>query len=291
MTDAPVKTELKVKTAQELRDALKKADRERYERFLAQIKGRETLDLINSVKTTEKPLYLWEYHRELEARGIPPILRGNGDHSCGLEGELVNLCADIAWLQKQYPHQTVLNVFRGWLSVLKSEVDTPKWHQHMQRQFRWLYPRGGMSRWLAQGLDLSDDQRRDLVCAPTTQLKVERYALHGDKFLDLERFLAKHADAKRTGGRTKEQVGERRARLWRLHVLTGKSATTTARFWNLIGYDSERLDHNVGQTPDKLQTPTAITRQAVQKQLDKIEETLELRKKEERAARRARAAD
>ncbi len=90
---------------------------------------------------------------------------------------------------------------------------------------------------------LSDAQRQPLMTMPTKQQVAERRALMGQGFIDLELRLLEHAvqHPDSSGRRAPHEVAARRAKLWRTHVLAGRSPTATAAAWEaLMGHRLSR---------------------------------------------------
>ncbi len=85
---------------------------------------------------------------------------------------------------------------------------------------------------------------------PTAAMVRERRGLLGAAFSDLQQRLIDHAyrHPDRARVHTPEQVGVRRARLYRVHALSGRSPTRTATLWKVL-------------------TGEALTRQAVANQI------------------------
>lgn len=213
-----------------------------------------TQDLVLRFETTSDPLMVWALHLECERRGLPPVLRWPGQQ-LGPQGDLLDLAADVRWLQLAHPHHRAKA--RGWRSVLRETPGTALWHANLHRQFLFSYPRG--LGWLvAKGLGASDDQRLDLITMPTASMVRERRGLLGAAFSDLQQRLIDHAyrHPDRARVHAPEQVGFRRARLYRVHALSGRSPTRTATLWNVL-------------------TGESITRQAVANQIAAAEAVLE----------------
>lgn len=205
-----------------------------------------TQDLVLRFETTSDPLMVWALHLECERRGLPPVLRWPSQQ-IGPQGDLLDLSADVRWLQLVHPHHRAQA--RGWRPVLRETPGTALWHVHLHRQFLFAYPRG-LGWVVAKGLGMSDDQRRDLITTPTASMVRERRGLFGTAFSDLQQRLIDHAYRHPDRARVyaPEQVGIRRARLYRVHALSGRSPTRTAALWKVL-------------------TGESITRQAVANQI------------------------
>lgn len=204
-------------------------------RFRDQVRGLSswaTVDLLPRLETTQDPLMLWALHLELERRDIPPCLRVP-KHSLGPQGDYLTLAADVHWLQKHTAsHQPA---FRGWKDVLRSRLCSAEWHRHVHRQFLYAYPRG-LAHVVAKGLALDAKQRQQLSSVPTTRMVRERACIEGRAFNELldclHRYASAHPD--RSGQHKPEAIARRRAFLYRVYVLSGKSPTLTADYWTRL---------------------------------------------------------
>lgn len=222
------------------------ADALRFRERARALPGWSTQDLVLRFETTNDPLMVWALNLECERRGLPPVLRWPGQQ-IGPQGDLLDLAADVRWLQIAHPHHRAKA--RGWRSVLREAPGTKLWHEQLHRQFLFTYPRG--LGWLAaKGLDVSENQRLDLMTMPTASMARERRGLLGAAFSDLQQRLIDHAHRHPDRARlhAPEQVGIRRARLYRVHALTGRSPSRTAALWEVL-------------------TGESITRQAVANQI------------------------
>lgn len=228
-------------------------DAVRFRALLAAVPAQGTADLLRRFETTSDPMILWALHHQCEQRGIPPVLRWPGQQ-IGPQGDLLDLAADVRWIQRQHPYHRASA--RGWQAVLKAEPGSSTWHDHLHRQFLYVYPRGMWWK-AADGLGLSDAQRQELITMPTAKIRSERLGLSGQRFTDLHQRLLDHAyrHPDRARRHTPELVAQRRARLYRTHILTGCSPARTAKFWALT-------------------TGEAMTRQAVAHQVAAVEAIL-----------------
>ena len=197
------------------------------------LRGWETHALLPRLETTTDPIMLWALHLELKRRGIPPALRWPSSTD-DPQLEFVAFTADVHWLQFSYPdHQPTQ---RGWKRIFRAEPVSPAWHEAVYRQFLYLFPRSAISYLGARGLGLTDDLRQQLLCFPTKGMAATRRGLSGDAFSkliqQLHDYAAAHPD--RSGLHTPAAIANRRARIWRVHQLSGSSPTTTAHNWELL---------------------------------------------------------
>lgn len=222
------------------------------ERFSARVvglAGRDTMDLRASVETCADPALLWEIHKELMRRGIPPVLRGPRPWHLGAQGRFVEVCADVAWLQATDPgHRPRYRLARA---IFKTPWGTGAWWVLMLRQFG----RTGDVRAQVLALGLSDDQRQHLRALQTATRTRLFEKLHGDSFgrlLDcIETALREHPD--KSGRTDPRATAIRRAQLWRVHRLLGTGPTETARVWAALSGE-------------------VLTRQGAARQLDAVRE-------------------
>lgn len=226
------------------------ADTPRLRVAIADLPRWRTGDLLPRFETVSEPVMLWALHLEANRRGVPPVLRWPPSE-LGPQGDFLDLAADVKWLQAEAPFHRA--TFRGWRSVLCQSPGSDAWHDHVHRQFLFAYPRS-LSFIASKGLGLVDDQRQVLLSMPTASMARDRAALSGRAFADLGARLLDHAyrHPDRSGLRTPEQIVNRRVRLYRIHVLAGRSPSRTAIQWQTI-------------------TGESITRQAVAKQVSGVE--------------------
>ena len=194
-----------------------------------------TADLMARFENTNDPLMLWALHLEHQ-RGIPPALRWPW-HNLGPQGDYIDLSADLLWLQRRHPTQKA--AFRGWKNTLNRAPGTAAWHAHVYRQFLHFYPRG-LAHLASKGLALTKEQRQQLLSVPTVKMCKARAGLEGAKFAALIARLRTYAEQHpdKSGQCSAEQIATRRARLHRVHVLTGSSPSRTAEYWLAITGES-----------------------------------------------------
>jgi len=206
-----------------------------------------TQTLVLRLATTSDPLMLWAQHLELDRRGIPPCLRWPANEST-IQHEFITWLADVLWFTKRNPAHVPR--FRGWKGLFTSLPTSAAWHAAATRQFMFVSSRYSVAYWCATGMGLSDGQRRDLMTLPTKAMEAERRKFAAAPFAVIQERLLSHAmqHPDRSGARTPDAVAARRARLLRTFLLSGRSASATAKNWHLL-------------------TGEALTRQAVAKQV------------------------
>lgn len=223
------------------------ADLVRFNAAIEAMADQDTTTLILRIETASDPLALWGLHQELDRRGVAPALRWPSNEE-NPQNEFITALADLFWLAKRNPTHQVL--YRGWRGIFKHTPGGSEWHAAAHRQFVFTAERYALSHKCAQGLGLTAAQRQDLMILPTAAMVADRRALHPDKFADFRASLLAHAmqHPDKSGQRTPGAIANRRARLWRVFVLSGHSQTATAKNWHLM----------TGET---------LTRQAIAKQL------------------------
>lgn len=185
------------------------------------------------LQETGDPLLAWACHIDQTRRGIAPALRlplRDG----GPQMDSITFAADVLWLQRRHPGHAA--DFKGWRRVLVLPPGSEPWCEAVHGLWAFAYRSGKLAFLTAKGLALSDAQRATLVTMPTKQQAAERRALTGTGFIDLGLKLrvhaAKHPDG--SGKHSPPAVAARRAKLWRTHVLAGRSATATAAAWEAL---------------------------------------------------------
>ena len=212
------------------------------------------LTLVVRLQTTTDALLLWALHCELDRRGIPPCLRW--PMNCeSQQAEFLTWLADLLWFCKRHPRH--MTTFRGWQGLFKNTPASTGWHQAAHRQYMFVASRYSLAHWCAKGLGLTATHRQDLMMLPTAAMQAERRQLQSDRFAAMRERLLTAAVAKpdRAAKHDPQTVADRRAELWRVFLLSGRSQTATARHWNLL-------------------TGNTLTRQAVAKQLGILSDAL-----------------
>ncbi len=203
---------------------------ERFNARVAALAERGTLDLRTSVGTCGDPAMLWSLHVELMWRGLPPILRGPRPWHLGTQGRLIELAADLVWLQTTDPgHRGRYGIARA---ILRTPWGTDAWWRLVLRQFG----RNGDVRGLVLALGLSEPQRLHLRTLQTTARARLFERLHGDGFGQLVDSIetALRAAPDKSGRTDPRATAIRRAQLWRVHRLTGGGAAGTAHTWGRL---------------------------------------------------------
>ena len=230
-------------------------DRNHIARVIKALPDAATGTLVVGLATTTEPITLWAIHCELDRRNVPPCIRWPANNDSPQTGYITFL-ADMLWFCKRHPGHTL--EFRGWRGLFTNAPASPAWHATAHRQYLYVWSRYSLSYYAAKGLMLSDADRIDLMTLPTKTMVAERRQLQPTEFsairVKLLSHSAEHPD--RSGVRSFEDVANRRAGLWRLFLLSGKSQANTVRNWKLL----------MGET---------ITRQAVAKQLSIVASVLE----------------
>lgn len=226
----------------------------RLQQALTRMRNTDSLGLIRWIGTATEPLVLWALHLELNRRQLAPCLRWPANEAT-LQNEFMTWLADMHWFTKRNPAHEPR--YRGWKGLFSSPPGSAKWHETAVRQYAHIRSSYSVSHWCANGLNLTVAQRQDLMTLPTTAMGAARRALRADQFAQTYAALLSHAMAHpdRSGARSAEAVAQRRATLLRVHILSGRSPTATAKNWKLL----------TGET---------TSRQAVAKQIDTIDAVL-----------------
>ncbi len=206
------------------------AELERFNARIESLAGRDTLDLRASVETCGDPALLWAIHETLMRRGVPPILRGPRPWHLGAQGRLVELAADVAWLQTIDPgHRGRYGLARA---ILRTPWGTDGWWGLVLRQF----VRSGDVRGLVLALGLSEPQRLHLRTVQTAPRARVFERPHGDGFGQLMDYIetALRASPDKSGRTDPRATAVRRAQLWRVHRLLGEGAAGTAHTWGKL---------------------------------------------------------
>ncbi|MEJ6005091.1 hypothetical protein WG899_06005 [Paucibacter sp. AS339] len=206
-----------------------------FKRRTATLETDDTQTLVLRVGTTTDPLVLWAIHLELDRRDVPPCIRWPTNDGDGGQLEFITFLADLHWLCKRSPSHRPK--FKGWSGAFKHSPDSQEWHLAAHRQYAWIMRRGlGLSHQCAKGLALVDEQRLDLMTLPTTAMQAERRKLQPGPFERTRVVLQSNALLKpdRSGRVLPRDSAERRAKLWRVYLLSGRRQTVTAVNWSLL---------------------------------------------------------
>jgi hypothetical protein len=217
----------------------------------------DTPTLIVKVSTTSDPLTLWAIHVALDKRNIAPCLRWPANRS-EPQMEFVSWLADLMWLVKRNPLHCAK--FKGWQRLFTLPPGSGAWLEVAYRVFKAMYVRQNLSSYTTRGLALADAQRQDLMMLPTSRMYAARLELQPAAFEQTRAHLLTHAEANpdKAGVHSPAAVAERRARLWRVHVLSGRQPAATARGWLAL-------------------TGESISRQAIARQIVTTEAILKAR--------------
>lgn len=212
---------------------------------LAMVK-QDTRTLIVRLSTTTDPLMLWAIHCQLDKRNIAPAQRWPANTSSD-QMLFVNWCADLTWFFKRNPAHVPR--FKSWRRLTQHQLFSPQWLEAAYWKFESMHGRS-LAHITSKALGLSDDHRQDLLTVPTRAMVVVRREIEPTRFATIHNHLLSHALAHpdRSGKHKPADVANRRLALFRVFVLSGKHAQTTATHWKSL----------TGET---------IFRQAVDKQL------------------------
>jgi hypothetical protein len=217
----------------------------------------DTPTLIAKVSTTGDALTLWALHVHLDKRNIAPCLRWPANR-CDPQAELISWQADLLWFAKRNPKHHAR--FKSWQRLLKLPPGSAAWLEVGYRVFKSMYERQNLSSYTTRALELDDAQRQELMMLPTSRMFAARLELQPAAFEQTRAHLLTSAmeNPDKAGVHTPAEVAERRARLWRVHVLSGKQPAETARNWVAL-------------------TGEGISRQAIARQIQTIEAILKAR--------------
>jgi hypothetical protein len=239
-------------------------DRARRRVLIANIPAASTETLILRLATTEDPMVLWALHLALDNRDVPPCLRWPRNDSTE-QAEFITLLADLLWLCRRLPPGHAAK-YRGWRRLFDHSPNSTAWHASAHRQYLFISARGSLSHWCAEGMNLADGDRANLMMLPTSAMRTARQRLQPAALADVEAKLIEEAQRHpdKSGTHPPHAIATRRLRMWRLFVLSGELPTLTARRWSLL----------TGET---------LTRQAIAKQAGVVVDLI-------RPQRRRRAA-
>jgi hypothetical protein len=219
--------------------------------ILEDIRGSSTEPLILRIETAGNPSTLWLIHSELNERGIAPCLRWPANDSTP-QAEYITWLADLLWIKTHLgPHKGEYGNWQRFLRIDR-QSERAKWHQEARILYREAQGRG-IANWCANGIGLTPREREDLMMHPTKAISTRRRTIKGDAYTSLRNRHNERTKAfpDRSGQWGADEIAHRRARMWRVYILSGKNRSLAARRWvQLTGED--------------------ITRQAVSKQLDQI---------------------
>lgn len=209
------------------------ADLARFHRAVAAMPDQGTQTLIVRLETQTDPLILWELHQELDRRGVPPCLRWPANKSTE-QAKLITVVADLFWFAKRNPDHAPL--FRDWGRFLKLAPGSDAWHSKIY-EILMRMRNSNLARQGTKALALDDTQRLELMAFPSSKMVIARRELQPTEFSKIEEKLLSHAHAhpdKDSERNDPATAATRRARLWRVSVLTGHATTATAKYWELL---------------------------------------------------------
>lgn len=208
-------------------------DAQRFRDRVSALSGLSTPDALAVLQATDDALLAWACHIDQTRRGIAPAPRlplvvG------GPQMDAITFAADALWLQRQHPAH--IPAFRGWRRVLALRPASGPWCEAVHRLWLHAYRSGKLQFLTARGLALTDAMRAPLITVPTREQAAERRTPTGAGFIDLGVRLRVHAEKRPDGSGQypPHVVAARRARLWRVHVLAGRSATATVAAWESL---------------------------------------------------------
>lgn len=215
--------------------AQKKAsgDLDRWKKVIAAFPGHHTQTLILKVGTTDDAVTSWALHVHLDKRDVAPCLRWPGN-TATLQMYFVSWAADLFWFARRNLGHSAK--FQSWQRLLRDEPGSAQWLEKAYRIFGAMYGRQNVSSYTARGLALAHEQRQPLMTLPTSRMVAARTELQPTAFADITQRLLSHATEfpDKSGAHSPQDIANRRAQLWRVHVLLGKRPTETARGWELL---------------------------------------------------------
>lgn len=236
-------------------------DLERFKTRVSALRTVDTQTLVTRIAVTDDALMLWAIHLALDKRGVAPALRWPSNTS-NQQNEFIAFAADLYWFTKRNPDHKPS--FRGWARALTHPPASPQWHAAIHRQYVFAAPRYSLAHYCGKALALTKGHCSELMTLPTNAMQAERRRLQSDRFADLRAQLLTYAteNPDKSGARQPHDIANRRAALWRTYVLSGRCKATNAKNWFLL----------TGETNSATGKP--ITRQALDKQLDVVEDVM-----------------
>jgi hypothetical protein len=229
-------------------------DLARFKTALLALRTTRTDHLILRIATTTDPLMLWALHGTLDKRGIAPCLRWPKNDSTP-QMVFITWLADVQWLTRRNPAHRAK--FKSWQRLFSEAPDSAAWREKAYWIFVGMYDRQNLASYGARGLGLDTGQRQPLMMFPTAAMVKARLELQPARAAETRERLYSYSIERpdSSGQRTPEAIAERRARLWRVFILSGKSIAATAENWRLT-------------------TGEPLTRQAALKQVNTIKAIL-----------------
>jgi hypothetical protein len=208
-------------------------DLDHFKKSVRAVLDTDTATLVLMFHTTQDPLKLWSIHVVLDGRDIPPALRwpANTDTE---QAKFINWLADLLWFTRRNPEHKAN--FRGWQRLMAETPGSPIWLEQAYWIFAAMYGSQNVCSYTARGLALSHDQRQDLMMLPTSRMVTARLQLQQAPFSETRQRLLSHAvtHPDRSRKHTPDAIAQRRAGLWRTHILSGRSPTTTTENWRKL---------------------------------------------------------
>lgn len=225
-------------------------DLDLFKRKVQALHAKETRTLILQIAVTPDPAMLWALHVTLDKRNIQPCLRWPANNSTE-QMTFVTWASDLAWFQRRNPGHVPKS--KSCKRLYKEAVGGGAWHETVYWMFMKTVGRRSLSLATSRALAMTLQQRQELMMCPTTAMVKKRRELDPSRFEERRQILYDLAIAHpdKSGTTTPEAVAVRRAQLWRVYVLSGKSPTLTAQNWELL-------------------TGEVISRQAISKQISAV---------------------
>lgn len=208
------------------------ADSAGFESKVDALLGYETGHLVLRIHTCPDALMLWEIHKELDRRGLPPALRWPANND-SVQMKFVTTLADIYWVAVHTTDHVPL--FKGWRQLFKLTPGSDPW---LDKAYWLLMNMKGsnLSRHGTKALALDDNQRLELMMFPSTKMATARKELSPKRFQEIRDNLLSDAVANqdKAGWRKPDELANHRAQLLRVSVLSGHSPTVTSKNWELL---------------------------------------------------------
>ncbi|MDP4301980.1 hypothetical protein [Leptothrix discophora] len=198
-------------------------ERRVYESAVGRIPTDSTQQLLIRLKTAEDAVVAWGIHRELTARGLPPVMRDRGPR-CSRQHEFLNVAADVYWVVTKYPGH--LTLFERARPVFRYAPGVEQWHKAVVFVYRMS---AGQPHRVANALGLTDDMRRMLLVMGNRQQNYARRVLRErcDRIREeLMSFAVAHPD--KSGVTTAEDIVQRQIDVLWFYLHSGRSASVTA---------------------------------------------------------------
>lgn len=215
------------------------SDLDRWKRSIQALPGVDTQTLVLRISTTADPLTVWALHMHLDKRGVAPCLRWPANASAA-QMVFITWAADVLWFTKR--NRTHIAKFQSWQRLLEDDPGSEHWRERAYRIFFAMHGRQNISSYTARGLALTPDQRQPLMMLPTARMAADRQELRPAAFEDTRQRLLTHAMTypDKSGRYSPEAIANRRVRLWRVHVLSGKRPADTAKNWTVLTGESAK---------------------------------------------------